>query len=217
MAIQSITRDWGPVPCIVRVVSSDSLSTIGTIGYITAQAANIIAINDGAFTWLPTDVVLVSASDGWAFFSISPDFTSLNVLTPKAQQAVIRLTAAQVKAMYDTPVLVVPAPAVNTVNLVTSANLNVIFNSAQYTAGGAIGIQYKNTVHGAGTLATGTIAAATLNAVAANTVLVFPAASSIALANAVAQALYISNATQDFASGDSVVVLTVNYQNLYVI
>jgi hypothetical protein len=201
----------------VRIVSSDSLSAIGIPGYITAQYANIVAVNDGAFTWLPTDVVLVDASDGFAFFTISSDFTSLNILTPRAQQVVINLTAAQIKGMYAAPVFILGAPAAGTVNLVTSANLNVIYGTTQYTAGGAIAVQYKNTVNGGGVAATGTIAAATLNAVTANTVLLFPAATSIALVNATAQPLYLSNATQAFASGDSTAILTVNYQNLYVV
>lgn len=216
MAITSLTRDWGIVPCIVRMVTTDSLSTVGTPGYITSQLTNIVAINEGAFTWLPSDVVLVVASDGWAFFSVSADFTSLNILGGNSQTVIIPLTAAQIIGMYAAPVFVLAAPAANTVNLVTSANLNVLYNSTQYTLGGAIGVQYENTVHGGGTLATGTIAAATLNAVVANTVLVFPLAASVALAAATAQPLYLSNATQAFATGNSPAILTVTYRNLFI-
>lgn len=79
MSITSIERDTlaSAPPSIVRIVSTDTLSTIGTTGYVLAQAANIAALNAGAFDWLVTDFVLVDASDGWAFFNISTDFQSL--------------------------------------------------------------------------------------------------------------------------------------------
>jgi hypothetical protein len=77
MSITSITRDWGIVPSIVRIVSSDTLAVVGAAGYITAQQANIENVNNGAFEWATSDSVLVYASNGSAFFTISPDFTSL--------------------------------------------------------------------------------------------------------------------------------------------
>ena len=77
MSITSITRDWGIVPSIVRIVSSDTLAVVGTTGYITSQQANIESVNNGAFEWASSDSVLVYASNGSAFFTISPDFTSL--------------------------------------------------------------------------------------------------------------------------------------------
>ena len=78
MAITAISRDWGVIPSIVRIVSTDSLTTIGTAGYLTAQLANIEAINAGPFEWDVSDFVLVYASNGWGFFGVSTDFTSLN-------------------------------------------------------------------------------------------------------------------------------------------
>lgn len=79
MSITSIERDVlaSAPPSIVRITSTNTLSEVGTTGYILAQADNIAALNSGAFEWLPTDFVLVYASDGWAFFNISDDFESL--------------------------------------------------------------------------------------------------------------------------------------------
>jgi len=88
MAITEITRDWGDNPSIVRIITTDSLTTVSATGYITAQAANIALVNQGPFTWLQTDQVLVNAGgtvdqegnvDGGvnSFFQISADFTSL--------------------------------------------------------------------------------------------------------------------------------------------
>ena len=81
MAITSITRDWGFNPAIVRITSTDSYGTISAAGYLTRQAVNIAADNTGAFEWAPSDAVLVYYAGGWAFFTISPDQTSLIPLT----------------------------------------------------------------------------------------------------------------------------------------
>lgn len=77
MSISSITRDWGIVPCIVRIVSSDSLAVVSSSGYISAQEDNINLANNGDFEWLASDSVLVYASNGSSFFTISSDFSSL--------------------------------------------------------------------------------------------------------------------------------------------
>jgi hypothetical protein len=78
MSITAIARDWGVNPAIVRITSTNTLSQVGTSGYLTAQASNIEAINNGSFEWLASDMVLVVASDGWGFFTISSDFASLD-------------------------------------------------------------------------------------------------------------------------------------------
>lgn len=77
MSITAIARDWGVSPSIVRITSSNTLTQVGTAGYLTAQADNIEALNAGAFEWTASDMVLVYASDGWGFFTVDPDFTAL--------------------------------------------------------------------------------------------------------------------------------------------
>lgn len=78
MAITNIKRDFGIGVNIVRLVSTDTLAAVGTTGYLTAQADNMTAINNGVWEWELTDMVLVYASDGWGYFTIDPDFESLN-------------------------------------------------------------------------------------------------------------------------------------------
>lgn len=75
--ITFIRRDQNDGVNIVRIVAADTLATIGTTGYLLAQNANIVALNHGTFDWLATDMVLVSASNGWGFFNPSSDFESL--------------------------------------------------------------------------------------------------------------------------------------------
>jgi hypothetical protein len=75
--ITQIKRDQAYEPFIVRIVSEDTLAAVGTAGYLTAQHANIVALNEGEWQWEVSDMVLVYASDGWGFFQIDPAFASL--------------------------------------------------------------------------------------------------------------------------------------------
>jgi hypothetical protein len=118
--------------------------------------------------------------------------------------------------MYAAPVLLLAAPAAGTINLIKQAWLSIDYDSVQYADGGAIDIQYKSTVHGAGTLAMQTIAAVTLNGVTADVVLAFSPPASVLLADATAQPLYLSNATGAFTAGDSPAKLYIYYSNIEV-
>jgi hypothetical protein len=77
MGITAITRDYGDNVSIVRITTTDTLATASAANYILNQAANIEAVNSGAFSWLPSDMTLVYASNGWMFANISTDFLSL--------------------------------------------------------------------------------------------------------------------------------------------
>lgn len=69
MAITSISTDWGVEPRIVRITTTDSLATITTAGYITDQADEIEALNNGAFEWVEGDLIAINFSDGEGFFT----------------------------------------------------------------------------------------------------------------------------------------------------
>ena len=210
--ITTISRDYGIVPSIVRILTTDTLATASAPGYITAQAANISLANNGAFTWQTSDFVAVPASDGGAIFSVSSDFTSLTYLQDAAAlSASIAVSSAQFLGMYAAPVLLLAAPGANRLIMVNKVAFAMTYGSAQYASGGAIAAQYEATVHGAGTLATATLAAATINGLTASTVETIQGATAIAYANAVNQPLYLSNQTGAFTTGDSNFVVTVNY------
>lgn len=78
MAITNILRDFAGSVSIVRIMSSDNLTAVAAAGYLTAQQANIEQINSGMFAWVPSDFILVFASNGWGLFTISTDFSTLN-------------------------------------------------------------------------------------------------------------------------------------------
>lgn len=77
MSILSIDRDQGISVSIVRATCNDTIASASAVGYLTAQAANIATVNSGEFHFLSNDEVLLTCSDGNAFFQVSADRTTL--------------------------------------------------------------------------------------------------------------------------------------------
>ncbi|VVB70624.1 Uncharacterised protein [uncultured archaeon] len=132
-----------------------------------------------------------------------------------AASATVTLTASQVQNLYATPVQLIAAPGAGKLILIDSILWDIAFVSAQYAAGGAIAAQYGSTIHGAGPAASGTLAAASLNGVAASGFL--SNAGSAGLLNVASSAslntaVYLSNASAAFTTGDSTVTLYVKYR-----
>lgn len=131
-----------------------------------------------------------------------------------AATATVNLTAAQVNGMYAAPVQILAAPGSGKLILIDSILWDIAFVSAQYASGGAIQAQYGNTVHGAGSPASASIAAATLNGVAASGFIANGSGAATLNAPATVEntAIYLSNATGAFTTGDSTVTLYVRYR-----
>jgi len=79
MGITSIQRDWGDNVAIVRIKTTDTLADVSVSGYLASQSPNIESFNKGPFNFLPSDFVLVMASNGFNFFNLNSTFTSLTV------------------------------------------------------------------------------------------------------------------------------------------
>lgn len=138
-----------------------------------------------------------------------------NIALDVAASATVALTATQIKALYDTPVQLIAAPGAGKLIIIDSILWDIAYGTTQYTAGGAIAAQYGNTAHGAGPAASGSLAAASLNAVAASGFLSnagIAGSLSVAASASLNTAVYLSNATADFASGDSTAHLYVRYR-----
>lgn len=84
MPILGINRDnYAGTPGIVRLTTSDTLSTSLATGYLTAQSLIIAALNNGDFDWILGDMVALAASDGNALCEFDGiNFSTLIDITP---------------------------------------------------------------------------------------------------------------------------------------
>ncbi len=158
------------------------------------------------------DVTMTNAG----VFAIGANKVLSSMVSPLLGKYVaVAVTAAQFKALYSAPKLILAAGGANTLIVVNRAIIAMTFVSAAYAAGGVVGFQYDSTVHGAGVAATNTEAAADFFA-AASTAFQFEGVSGNTVAispftTSVNKGIYLSNLTADFTTGDSTVVVHLWY------
>ena len=162
-----------------------------------ASAANVLLGNP---TGGAANYEEVTLGNGLDFLS-----TALELKTTYLNAVEISLTASQFNGMYATPVQVIAAPGANKAIIVDSCVLNMTYGAAQFAAGGAVGLQYGSSAHLAGSPASATEAATDFTSATASTLFrIGGGLSTGALASAaVNAAVYISNATAAFTTGDS--------------
>ena len=122
-------------------------------------------------------------------------------------QTVTAITAAQINAMYTTPISLVAAQGANTILVLESCVLrpsNLL--TTDFTAGGVAFVQYTATTAGGGLAASGTVAATEFTSDAETTTSIFTplttSGNSAVAGTLIANApLCLTNATQDFATG----------------
>ena len=163
-------------------VTISAIATIGAGGVGTAQ------LQAGAVT----STILANGAVGNA--QINADLV---------QYVKVPMTAAQWLGMYAAPFILIAAPGAGLLTVVHKCVIETTFVSAANAAGGVWGLQYANTVHGAGTAASGTQTAATAFWAASSTTFMPGATESAASATTVNEGVYISNLTQAFTTGDS--------------
>lgn len=139
--------------------------------------------------------------------------TTLSIPNTQLIYAAVPISAAEFKAMYDTPKQLVAAPGANKLISVDKIDLLMTFVSADYAAGGVVAAQYDSTAHGAGVVASTTWAAASFF-VGVSTGFLLGASSSVAqtFSTCVNKGLFLSNLTGDFTTGDSTFVAHVWYR-----
>lgn len=213
MAITSLQRNFTAGSGIVYMQSSDTYATVIGATYLDDQAANIIAFNMGAFDWIDQDIVVAYLANGVRASFLYDEAT--NSLVPDESvslYAKVAITAAQFNGMYAAPKLLVAAPGANRLYVVDKAVLAMTYGSAAYAAGGVVALQYDSTVHGAGVLASATVAAASFQATASTSFAFAGALAAAPFSTTVNKALYLSNQTAAFTTGDSPFVAHIWYR-----
>jgi hypothetical protein len=163
--------------------------------------------NTGALT------IAAGAVTGSKIGSHTVDYA--NIALDVAATATVTLSSAQILGMFAAPVQLLPAPGAGNLIIIDSILWDVAFGTTQYAAGGAIQAQYGATVDGAGPAASGSLAAATLNGVAASDFLSNAGSAGIlnvARTAALNTAVYLSNATAAFTTGNSTATLYIKYR-----
>lgn len=123
----------------------------------------------------------------------------------------LSLTAAQLIAGYAAPIAITGLPALGANQMYSDVFAQFLFTygSAQFTTGGALGIQYGATANLAGTKATSTLSNTQVNGVAADSIAaIIPVTIAPAAKAAIANlGLFLSNDTAAFAVGTGTTVL----------
>lgn len=135
-----------------------------------------------------------------------------NHLVSVLQAVEVEVTAAQLLAMYATPLEIVPAVTGKAI-IVDNVEFDMTRTATAFTGGGVVALQYKNTANGAGTPVHATIAATVLTGAAGRVVShrIPVVLSDVAAADIVGAGLFLSNASQAFAAGTGTLRLIVHY------
>ena len=157
--------------------------------------------------------ILVDTTTGKQYYNAGTIAVPSWKLTSDMQTVTIELTAAQIIAMYTTPVLVLAGVADKAI-IVDAVNFDLTGTATHFTGGGVVGVQYDDTANGAGTLTHADIAASVVTGATAlvKTSRIGLDLSAVATASIDGIGLYISNKTAVFATGTGTASVTVSYR-----
>jgi len=188
---------------------------------ITAKDSNgyiILGEHSGVPSAIPTTAskfaigcIIECASDGTSWTNIGtvavPIWSNGGSLMKS-----VSLAAADIIAMYATPVLVVAAVPGKAI-IVDAVEFDITRTSTQFANGGNVAVQYDSTTHGAGTATHAVIANTVVNRTAGRTITArIPVVlSDVASASIVGLGLYISNASGAFDTGTGTAKIIVRY------
>ncbi|MDP4145628.1 MAG: hypothetical protein Q8936_14270 [Bacillota bacterium] len=179
---------------------------------VTSGANNI---NFSTITAAGSSLYLQVANNLSDVNSVPASLLSLGLGPTVINYTTVAITAAQFNGMYGAPKLLIADPGANKLIVVKQMALVMTFVSAAYANGGVVAAQYDSTTHGLGVLATNTEAAADFFA-GVSTTFLFTGTSGntvgiLPFSTSVHKALYLSNQTGAFTTGDSTWVAHIWY------
>lgn len=130
------------------------------------------------------------------------------------QHVTVALTAANIIAMYTTPVVLIAAQGAGKSIVVSKLVFTIARTSTAFTGGGAVIVQYAATANGGGTQALDSTLASTVITGSAGTTDTFRNGAIVSdAASTVTEnvGLYISNATAVFAAGTGTATVDIWY------
>lgn len=157
-------------------------------------------------------IIQTDASSGNTVVFTNMGTSAVPVWNSNQLEVTVALSAANLIAMYATPVVVVPAVTAKAI-IVDSVDFVITRTSTAFTGGGVVAVQYDSTANGAGTATTATIAASVVTGAAGTTYTArIPVVlSDVASASIAGIGLYISNQTAAFAAGTGTASVKVRY------
>jgi hypothetical protein len=131
---------------------------------------------------------------------------------PGVKHKRVSLTAANMIAMYTTPVVLLAAPGTGKVITINKVLFAITRTSTAFTGGGAAIIQYDSTANGGGTNACDSTLASTVITGSSGASYSTRNGAVISDSSAIAnKGIYISNATAVFAAGTGTAVVDLYY------
>ena len=185
----------------------------GTVGL--QEAINAASAAGGGYVIVDAAWVKYGGTDAMIEAATYPASVSIvdNRTGGEQTDVTVSLTAAQVNALYTSSVELIPAPAAGSFIVVNQAILVNENGGTAWTAGGALTIGYSNANPGSPNALTGTIAATFLTSPTVKQVLTLAGAQIASAAESTVDALgiFISNATQAFATGTGALKIRLLY------
>jgi hypothetical protein len=185
----------------------------GTVGL--QEAINAASAAGGGYVIVDAEWAQSGGTDAMIEAAILPAGVSLtdNRTGGEVTDVTVTLTATQVNTMFTTPVELIPAPKAGSFIVVQQAIFVNENGGTAWTAGGAITVGYSNANPGSPDALSGTVAATFLTSPTVKQILTLAGAQIASAAESTVDALgiFISNATQLFATGTGVLKIRLLY------
>lgn len=215
------TRFRGPTVITLRGAGSSGNDPLkqgdGTDIGLDIQVPAVTTVNGDA-VGQSVNCLQISQPAGTVLFQVDKNgnIAQSGVLNSVQFALQVTLTAAQLIAMYTTPVAIILALAAGTGIVIDEVVFQMKATATPFTGGGIVTFQYGVTAHGAGTLVhAGSIPAAVITAASAGSslTLLSPTAAANGLTiptdGTTASGVYISNASAPFAAGTGTGIVTI--------